>query len=346
VALLHYEFILCSRSTRLAASAGIVKTRWQIHDHRVVVISGLKYFRVALKREQAGVESLANLAVAGAFMAGLGIVLALLLAFANKKLYVFEDPRIGEVEELLPKSNCGACGQAGCRDFAEKVVGGETIPAKCTVSTPQQRQGIADLLGVAAGTVEKKVARLACGGGQHVAFLRARYEGLKTCRAAAVVSGGGKECAWGCLGLADCANVCTFDAIAMDAHGLPVVDSEKCTACNDCVEVCPKGLFSLEPISHRLWVACKNQADGDTAEASCEVACTACGKCVADSPFKLMQLAGNLAVVNYDWNDRASRVPIERCPTGAILWFETPDRPLKGAAAKKILRNDPLPLRY
>jgi Fe-S-cluster-containing hydrogenase component 2 len=190
------------------------------------------------------------------------------------------------------------------------------------------------------------VARLACGGGRHVAFLRARYEGLKTCRAAAVVSGGGKECAWGCLGLADCANVCTFDAIVMDAHGLPVVDSDKCTACNDCVEVCPKGLFSLEPVSHRLWVACKNQADGDTAEASCEVACTACGKCVADSPLKLMQLANNLAVVNYDWNDRAGRAPIERCPTGAIVWFETPDRPLKGAAAKKILRNDPLPLHY
>lgn len=291
-------------------------------------------------------ESVSNLAVAGAFMAGLGVALALMLAFANKKLYVFEDPRIGEVEDLLPKSNCGACGQAGCRDFAEKVVDGKVIPAQCTVSSPQQRQGIADLLGVAAGTVDKKVARLACGGGHHVAFLRARYEGLKTCRAAAVVSGGGKECAWGCLGLADCSRACTFDAIVMDAHGLPVVDSERCTACNDCVEVCPKGLFSLEPVSHRLWVACKNQADGDTAEASCEVACTACGKCVVDAPQALMKLDGNLAVVNYEMNALAGRHPIERCPTGAIVWFENPDLSVKGAAARKILRNDPLPLRH
>ncbi|MCX7166995.1 MAG: RnfABCDGE type electron transport complex subunit B [Rhodocyclales bacterium] len=291
-------------------------------------------------------ESLSNLAVAGAFMAGLGVVLALMLAFANKKLYVYEDPRIGEVEELLPKSNCGACGQAGCRDFAEKVVGGSIIPAQCTVSTVQQRQGIADLLGVAAGTVAKKVARLACGGGHHVAFLRARYEGLKTCRAAAVVSGGGKECAWGCLGLADCSRACTFDAIVMDMHGLPVVDSAKCTACNDCVEVCPKGLFSLEPVSHRLWVACKNQADGDTAEAACEVACTACGKCVMDAPPALMKLDGNLAVINYEKNALAGRQPIERCPTGAIVWFDDPDTPVKGAAARKILRNDPLPLRH
>lgn len=291
-------------------------------------------------------ESLSNLAVAGVFMAGLGVVLAMLLAFASKKLYVYEDPRIGEVEDLLPKSNCGACGQAGCRDFAEKVVGGNVIPAQCTVSSPQQRQGIADLLGVAAGVVEKKVARLACGGGHHVAFLRARYEGLKTCRAAAVVSGGGKECAWGCLGLADCATVCSFDAIAMDHHGLPVVDSAKCTACNDCVEVCPKGLFSLEPVSHRLWMACKNQADGDTAEAACEVACTACGKCVMDAPAGLMSLADSLATINYKLNVAATRQPIERCPTGAIVWFDTPDRPAKGSAAKKILRNEPLPLRH
>ncbi|MRR51807.1 MAG: Fe-S cluster protein, partial [Rhodocyclaceae bacterium] len=50
--------------------------------------------------------------VAGAFMAVLGVALAALLAAANRKLYVWEDPRIGEIEELLPKSNCGACGQA------------------------------------------------------------------------------------------------------------------------------------------------------------------------------------------------------------------------------------------
>jgi electron transport complex protein RnfB len=44
-------------------------------------------------------------------------------------------PRIAEVEEMLPKSNCGACGTAGCRNFAEQVVAGDIIPAKCTVNT-------------------------------------------------------------------------------------------------------------------------------------------------------------------------------------------------------------------
>lgn len=285
-----------------------------------------------------------GLAIAGSFMATLGVGLAGMLAFANRKLFVFEDPRIEEVENRLPKSNCGACGQPGCRAFAEKVVAGDLMPAQCTVSSPEQRNGIADFLGVAAGDVEKKVARLACAGGRHVAFLRARYAGHDSCRAAAVVSGGGKECAWGCLGLADCANVCTFNAIHMDLHGLPVVDADACTACNDCVEVCPKGLFSLESVNRKLWVACKNQADGDTAEAACEVACTACGKCVADAPPGLMKLNGNLAAINYELNVWATRVPIERCPTGAIVWFDNPNHSVKGAVAKKVLRNEPLPV--
>lgn len=285
-----------------------------------------------------------SLAIAGGFMALLGMLLAGMLAFANRKLYVYEDPRIEEVESRLPKSNCGACGQAGCRAFAEKAVAGEVAPAQCTVSSPDQHAEIAAFLGVDAGAVEQRVARLACAGGRHVAYLRARYAGHDSCRAAAVVSGGGKECAWGCLGLADCARVCSFGAIQMDLHGLPLVNAEKCTACGDCVEVCPKGLFSVEPVRHQLWVACKNQADGDTAEAACEVACTACGKCVAAASPRLMKLDGNLAAINYDWNDQAEQRIIDRCPTGAIVWFATPDQAVKGAVAKKILRNEPLPL--
>jgi Na+-translocating ferredoxin:NAD+ oxidoreductase RNF subunit RnfB len=285
-----------------------------------------------------------SLAIAGAFMAGLGILLAVMLAVASKKFYVYEDPRIGEVEDLLPKSNCGACGQAGCRAFAEKVVEGAVIPAQCTVSSEAQRKNIANMLGVDAGVIEKKVARLACGGGRHVAFLRARYAGLKSCRAAATVGGGGKECAWGCLGQGDCQVVCAFGAIELDLHGLPQVDTDKCTACGDCVEVCPKMLFSIQPLSHKLWVACRNHADGETAEAACEVACTACGRCVADAPAGLMQLTQNLAAIDYSANEKASRDAIERCPTGAIVWFEKPNFADKGAAAKKILRNEPLPI--
>ena len=284
-----------------------------------------------------------NVLLAGVFMAALGGVLAWVLAMANKRLYVYEDPRIDQIEELLPKSNCGACGTAGCRNFAEQVVSGEIEPAKCTVNAPVMNGYIAKFLGVDLGQVEKRVARLACAGGKHVARMRAHYAGLNSCRAAAAVGGGGKACAWGCLGLADCANVCDFDAISMNQFGLPVVDAAKCTACGDCVDVCPKDLFSLQAVSHKLWVACKNHADGDTAEMQCEVACTACGKCVSDAAPGLMKLDRELAVIDYGKNQLASRKAIERCPSGAIVWLDD-GKVSKGREAKRIVRTTPLPV--
>ncbi len=282
--------------------------------------------------------------IASGLMGGIGVLLAALLAVADRKLYVYEDPRIEQVDALLPKANCGACGCAGCHDFAEKAVNGEVKPGKCTVSSPDAIQQIALLLQVDAGHEEKRVARLACAGGANVARHHVHYAGLESCRAAAVVSGGGKGCTWGCLGLADCMRVCKFDAIKMDAQGLPVVNEEKCTACGDCVAICPKGLFSLHEVSHRLWVACKNLLNGDNAETDCEVACTACGRCAMDGATGLIKITNNLAVVDYSKNHLATQVPIQRCPTGAIVWLNGASGPIKGLEAKKITRKSPLPI--
>lgn len=278
------------------------------------------------------------------FMGTLGIFLATVLAFANRKLHVQEDPRIDEVEELLPATNCGACGCPGCRAFAEACVAGEQNPANCTVSSRERVAFIAEYLGVEVGEQEKVVARLACAGGNHVARMRAEYSGMGSCRAAVAAGGGGKACAWGCLGLGDCDESCDFDAIHMDEHGLPVVNEDKCVACNDCVVACPLDLFSLHPVSHKLWVACKSLAEGDQALADCEVACTGCARCAMDAPEGLITIKNNLAVVDYSRNHLATRIPIERCPTGAIVWRQD-GLAIKGGAAKRIIRKSPLPVR-
>jgi NAD-dependent dihydropyrimidine dehydrogenase PreA subunit len=110
------------------------------------------------------------------------------------------------------------------------------------------------------------------------------------------------------------------------------------------VAACPKGLFSIHPVSHRLWVACKNLLNGDAAEAECEVACTACGRCEADAPAGLIKIVNNLAVVDYAKNAVATAAPIQRCPTGAIVWTDEKKGPVKGPDAKKITRKTPLPL--
>lgn len=258
-----------------------------------------------------------------AILTGLGLLFAVILALAYKKLRVYEDPRINVVEDLLPSANCGACGEPGCRAFAEKVVNDSLNPAKCTVSPESGIDQIADFLGVEASQEEKRVARLLCAGGSHNSKNVADYKGgLGTCRGEAVVAGGPKECSWGCLGLGDCEVVCDFNAISMNSNNLPVVNPEKCTACNDCVEVCPKGLFTLMPVSQKLIVQCKSLLEGEQAEAKCNVACTGCTRCVADSAPGVISMVDNLAVINYELNALTDPSAVNRCPTNAIVWLQ------------------------
>jgi ferredoxin len=136
------------------------------------------------------------------------------------------------------------------------------------------------------------------------------------------VAGGGKGCAWGCLGLADCVRACTFDAMAMNADGIPVVDIEQCTACGDCVDACPKGLLAIMPLDRKLLVQCRNLIAGDGVLDACKVACTACGKCVMDAAPGLISVASGVATIDYDLNALADPRAAERCPTRAIVWLD------------------------
>lgn len=272
---------------------------------------------------------------------GLTLILASLLVLASRKLYVWEDPRIDQVEDMLPHANCGACGYVGCRPFAEALTAGEALPGKCTVSSDQGLATIAAFLGVDVGAEEKRVARLACAGGTNVARNHAHYDGLQSCGAAAKVAGGGKGCFWGCLGLADCRDACDFDAIVMDEHSLPVVNENLCTACGDCVTACPKDLFSLQPVRRKLWVNCRSLEAGDELLDDCEVACTACGRCALDAPAGQVTMQSNLPVVDYA-RGPLMQAAIERCPTGAIVWLDEMKGVIKGPAAHKVIRKGAL----
>jgi RnfABCDGE-type electron transport complex B subunit len=263
---------------------------------------------------------MSSIIIPAAIMAGLGLFFATLLAVSYRYLRVFEDPRIEQVEDLLPGSNCGACGEPGCHGFAEKLVGAEAQPSKCTVSSPEAVEMIADFLGVDAGEQEKRVARLHCAGGTAQSQQIAAYNGYSNCTAAHMVAGGGKGCSWGCLGLGDCEVVCTFDAIHMNANGLPVVDPDKCTACGDCVDVCPRNLFEVQPLNHHLLVQCRALLAGDEAKELCVVACDACGRCAADAAPGLIRMENNLPIVDYSAGGPARPNAIFRCPTGAIQW--------------------------
>ena len=52
----------------------------------------------------------------------ISLVAAVLLYYVSQYFKVEEDPRIDLVTAVLPGANCGGCGFAGCRNFAEACV--------------------------------------------------------------------------------------------------------------------------------------------------------------------------------------------------------------------------------
>ncbi len=185
-------------------------------------------------------------------MGGLGVVIGIVLAAASKIFYVYVDPKILSVEDALPGANCGGCGMPGCSANAEAIVAGKTAPNSCVAAGPEVAVTIAGILGVSIEAKEPDIARPGCTYGVDDADLKYIYDGLNDCRAAAILGGGMKVCAIGCLGLGTCAAACPFDAITMGPEGLPVVDEEKCTGCGTCERVCPKNIINLSSVTRRI----------------------------------------------------------------------------------------------
>jgi len=231
-------------------------------------------------------------------LGALGLIFGVGLAVASKRLAVQTDPRLEMIHGLLPGSNCGACGGAGCFGFAEELLSGKKRPDACRVSEEKIKEKIAEILGQKLEKNVQRIAALHCHGGSRVKD-RFLYAGLKDCVAAHLVLGGQKECVWGCLGFGTCVEVCPFDAIAMSAEGLPVVDKDKCKACNKCVVACPKKLFSLVPVTHTVYVACSSHDIGKDTRAVCPVGCIACRKCEQVCLVDAIHVIDDCAVIDY-----------------------------------------------
>ena len=232
-------------------------------------------------------------------LAALGMLFGIGLAVASKKLAVLIDPRLEKINSLLPGSNCGACGRAGCFGFAEMLLSGKSSPDACKVSEDNIKEQIARLLGQSLQKQVKTIACLHCHGGTKVRD-RFIYQGIEDCAAVNICLGGQKECVFGCLGFGSCARVCPFDAIKMLEDGLPMVIEDKCKACNKCVLACPKKLFSLVPVTGKVYVACSSHDANRDTKAVCPVGCIACGLCVKACKFDAICVIDNLAVIDYN----------------------------------------------
>lgn len=272
-------------------------------------------------------------------ISSIGIAAALILFFVAKKFYVYEDPRIDDVEEALPAANCGGCGYAGCRAFAEAIVKDNSLENKfCPVGGNDIMSEVAGIMGLEAEQKAPRTAVVRCNGTCEARPKTSTYEGAKSCSIAAMSFGGETGCQFGCLGFGDCVPVCDFDAIHMNPNtGLPEVDDDKCVACGACVDACPKTLIELRkqmPKHRKIYVACRNEDKGAPAKKSCSVACIGCGKCLKECKFDAITINNNLAFIDSD-KCKLCRKCAPVCPTGAIIEENFPPRKVKPATEKK-----------
>jgi Na+-translocating ferredoxin:NAD+ oxidoreductase RNF subunit RnfB len=261
-----------------------------------------------------------NILIAIATMGGLGFVFAGALAIADKKLRVEENPIIGRINDMLPGANCGACGKAGCYDFAVNVVDGSVPVNGCPVGGQDVANDIAALLGIEAGSVKKIVARILCrGGNSEAANKRVVYRGPGNCSTMDLVSGGSKMCQYGCMGGGDCVDACTFNGIYLNDNGLPVVVDALCTGCGMCVKACPRNIIELHSVDRDVFVFCKSHDDPRTSKDVCEVACNGCGICARNSDGGVVMENG-LAVIRWESFD-PNKIPFDKCKSRAIRFL-------------------------
>ncbi len=263
----------------------------------------------------------------------LGLFSAVILYFVARKFKIFEDPRIDEVQAVLPAANCGGCGFAGCRNFAEALVKAETFEGlNCPVGGEKTMSLAAKIVGKEAVAVDPQVAVVLCQGSPEHRPRTSKYDGAGDCRIVNQLYTGETDCSYGCLGLGDCVRACTFNAMYIDGPSeLPVIIDDKCVACGLCVKACPRGIIELRKRAkkeRKLYISCINKDKGGPARRACKVACIACNKCFNVCEFGAITIENNLAYIDAV-KCTFCRKCVEECPTKSILEFNFPPKKVK-----------------
>ena len=261
---------------------------------------------------------MSGVGIAVGVLCAISAVCAIILVIAAKYMFVPVDETVTKIRECLPGANCGACGYAGCDNYASELAeGNEEKTNKCIPGGDKVAAQIAEVLGMEAEDVIEQVAVVRCQGDCNTAIVKDEYQGIGTCAGANLLFAGRKLCSFSCLGYGDCAKVCPQGAITIK-DDLARIDHFKCIGCGLCAETCPKKIISMVPDTVRTIISCSNTLSGAVVRPACKVGCIGCKKCEKECPSGAITVENNLSKIDYSKCTNCGHC-IEICPTKAIV---------------------------
>ncbi len=259
-----------------------------------------------------------KLLIAVIILTAIGLLCAVLLVIAGKVMAVPVDETFEKVRACLPGANCGACGYAGCDGYADALAKGKTRNcALCVPGAAKVAGEVAAVMGLEAGSVEKKVAFITCRGTCENTGDKFEYDGIGSCAAAELFYAGPGQCTFGCMGFGDCAAVCDQGAICIE-NGMAHINPALCIGCGKCAKACPNQLIDIIPANVPVYVTCGNREKGAMTRKRCKVGCIGCKKCEKICEAGAITVENNLAKIDYTKCTGCGKCA-ENCPSGCIL---------------------------
>ena len=154
----------------------------------------------------------------------IGLLLGFGLAIVNYYLPATEDPLTDKVNELLPGTQCGQCGYAGCRQAATALVEGTAPLNLCPPGGPNLVDQLASTLG-------------------------RDIESSPTAQRGPTLAWVNRDL---CIGCTKCLRQCPTDALVGAAKQIHVVLDDACTGCGACTDVCEPNAIQMQEVPQTL----------------------------------------------------------------------------------------------
>ena len=164
----------------------------------------------------------ALLLVATAVVAILGGLIGIALSWAANRWPPDQNRLAGEIDALLPQTQCGRCRFAGCRPYAEAIADGSADIDRCPPGGDATVKALAALLN------------------RNPLPVNPDYGNIKE----AIVAWIDEE---RCIGCARCLPACPVDAIVGAPRHMHTVIRDACTGCELCLPPCPVDCIELRP---------------------------------------------------------------------------------------------------